>query len=127
MALAGAILSTAEGGLAVVSSPHLVEILFSITPSGSYTTGGDTLDLTALTGAPGLGIPPTAQLPLQVVITGIAGYDYKYVNGSTLANGLVIVRQSAGSAAPMAQIAQTTYPAGVTGDTIVARASFLRG
>lgn len=127
MALSAALIGNADGGLAVVSNPHVVEMFFTVTASGSYVTGGDTLDLTAITGAPGLVLPPTGQLPLQVVITGIAGYDYKYVNGSAQNNGLVQVRQSAGSAAPMSQIAQSSYPAGVTGDTIIGRATFLRG
>lgn len=128
MALSGALLQSGNGGLAIVAAPHVVELFFQITASGNYTTGGDTLDLATITGADGLSTPPsTTQLPIQVVITGQAGYVYQYVPGSSNANGKVKVLQSASSGNPLAEISAAAYPAGVTGDTIIAHATFLRG
>lgn len=128
MALASALISSGIGGDSFEVRPHVAEAFFKITASGSYTTGGDTLDLTAITGAPGQGMPPgSSQLPLQVLVQGQAGYEYAFVPGTTLANGKLKVQQCAGSGSPLAEIAQSSYPAGVTGDTIIARASFLRG
>lgn len=128
MALAAAILASGDGGVAIEARPHTVELFFQITASGNYATGGDTLDIEAITGAPGLAMPPnTRQLPMQVTVTGAAGYIYQFVQGTDNANAKLKVLQSAGSAAPLAEIAASAYPAGVTGDTIIARASFLRG
>src|SRR5574343_1122090 len=84
-----------------------VAVVGIITASGSYSASGDTLDLSKI---PGI----TNRKPDFVDIKGIAGYYYEY----DAANGKVWDRQSAGSAAPMAEISATTYPAGVSGDTI---------
>ena len=127
MALSSALISNGNGGLAVEVRPHIVEMFFKITASGNYATGGDTLDLTAVTGAPGVTLPPTSQLPLLVEVKGQAGYDYEYAAGTSQANGKLLVRQCAGSGNPQAELSSGAYPAGVTGDTIIARASFLRG
>ena len=52
-----------------------------IVASGSYTTGGDTLDLVAVVGmvAPG-------RFPTFVKIEGKAGYVYQWVGNGTAAN-----------------------------------------
>jgi hypothetical protein len=64
----------------------------TITLSGSYATGGDTWDLTAMTKPVNhFGLPPGSSavppLPLQVYVQGRLGYVFVYVPGTTRANG----------------------------------------
>lgn len=61
----------------------------------------------------------------QVSIYSVAGSGYVYAyNAST---GKVQIFQSAGSAAPLAELGNgSAIPAGVSGDTIEAQASFFR-
>lgn len=77
MALTGALLKRHGFGI--------VEALVTITASGSYATGGDTLDFAPVVGY-------TNRQPNFVTIEGIAGFRYEYDK----ANKKVLVRQSAG-------------------------------
>ncbi|HKS66887.1 MAG TPA: hypothetical protein VJR26_06585 [Candidatus Acidoferrales bacterium] len=86
----------------------------TITASGNYTAGGDTLDLSqfpamASTQPPILG---TAR------IDGLAGYDYVFSGGSALNNGKVKIFQQGTSAGAFPELAAGAYPAAITGDTI---------
>lgn len=95
-------------------------VIFTITASGNYATGGDTLDLTALK-LPGIG-----QIPTWTEIVGVNGFTYSYVNGTTLANGKmkVFVEATVATNTPLAEHTAVAYVAGVTGDTITAYAEF---
>lgn len=86
----------------------------TLTFSGSYTTGGDTVDLS--------GKVPTAKAPIFALVAGIAGFPYQWVVGTTLANGKVMVRinDAGGANAPNAEHSAAGYAAGVTGDTVKA-------
>jgi hypothetical protein len=75
--------------------------------SGSYTTGGDTLTLPAVPGY------DTSEV-VDVLIHGISGYIYQYDK----TNATVLVFEQDGTTGGLAQIGATTYPAGVTGDTV---------
>jgi hypothetical protein len=79
--------------------------------SGSYVTGGDTLNLT------GLGLKCSQPTSMWASIDGQAlganGTQYVWIPGTTLANGKVGVTQGAG-----VEIAASTYPASVSGDTV---------
>jgi hypothetical protein len=79
--------------------------------SGSYVTGGDTLNLQSL------GIKASAAPAMWATIEGQAlgsnGTQYVWIQGTTQANGKVGVTQGAG-----VEVAAGAYPASVTGDTV---------
>lgn len=72
--------------------------IFTITASGSYATGGNSLDF-----APKIGY--TNRQPRSVVVSGIAGYIYEY----DLANKKLIVRQGAVAGSIAATFAGTPH------------------
>src|SRR5215813_12285789 len=86
-----------------------LEIVGTITASGSYTTGGDTLSLA------GLGIQ-SSLIPFYVEINGVSGFFYAYVNGTTQANGKVkvFVEQAVATNTPLGEHSAAAYVAGVT-------------
>lgn len=96
-----------------------LEVMMTIVPSGTYPTGGDTLNLSAL------GIQ-SSLVPYFVVIYGIAGFLYSWVPGTTQANGKmkVLVATTGGANIPLAEHTNVTYVAGVSGDTITMKAQF---
>jgi hypothetical protein len=87
MALSAAVVQTD------ITRRHRV-VKLRVTPTVSYPTGGDTLDLTAITNPNALpggyfsaaGIPTTAQVEVD---ENLAGASPKWVAGTTLANGKV--------------------------------------
>jgi hypothetical protein len=87
----------------------------TIVASGSYTGGGDTLDLTPL--APQIGI---GRVPFLVVIQSAAGYQYTYVPGATLAAGKMQVWCNTAGGANLGLGEHTTaaYNAAVIADVI---------
>lgn len=117
MAISATITQNSPGG-DVEFSGKFFRVFGSITFSGSYATGGDTFDLTAITKPLGTsGIPggySGATIPLVIYIQGINGYSYSYVKGTTRANGKIKVSTTANT-----ELAAGAYPAGVTGDTVV--------
>lgn len=69
------------------------------TPSGNYATGGDTVDLSAVTAAVGqsdatVGYPGTVKN--YEVVSAPAGYTAKLIKGTTLKNWKLKVFQNAG-------------------------------
>lgn len=95
--------------------------------SGSYTTvggGGDAFNFNAAACPPGESVPEGMALPKSVQITGVNGYQYGYVPGTTRANGLLKVCTTANAELPGAP---TAYPAGITGDTVTFEATFSKG
>jgi hypothetical protein len=87
--------------------------LCQLTLSGSYPTGGDTLDL-SVTGF-------TNRKPDMAIIQGIAGYIYQWDR----ANNKLFVRGGAGAAAALAEFTSGAYSAALTGDTILARLEWM--
>jgi hypothetical protein len=77
-----------------------------LTASGSYSTGGDTLDFS------GQGSIPAAQPPIQVWVGGSTGDAYAWIAGSALNSGKVKINTAAGT-----ELAAGAYPARITGDT----------
>lgn len=94
-------------------------VIGTVVFSGSYTTGGDTLDLT------GKGILASAA-PIDGRIEGQAGFKYEWAPGTAMANGKVLIRinDAGGANAPMAQHSAASIVAGVTGDTVKAQFVF---
>lgn len=83
----------------------------TITPSGSYVTGGDVLSFADSN-------IKSSRIPEYVEIHGIAGFDYGYEEGTDQTDGLMLVHLAGVEAAAAA------YPAGVLADTITYHAIF---
>jgi len=103
------------------SSSNVVTTYHVITPSGSYVTGGDTLDLSTISG-----LIPSSSLPLDVDVNGAGntagtshtalGNYYAIVQGATLAAYKLQMWTGGGL-----QLAAGAYPATVTNDRIIAK------
>jgi hypothetical protein len=80
----------------------------TLTASGSYTSGGDTLDFTTVANQIG-----ASQAPLQVWVGGSTGDSYGFVRAAspTLANGKLKINTTSN-----AELAAGAYPARITGD-----------
>jgi len=96
-----------------------VHVVGTITASGSYTTGGDTLNLQLL------GIK-SSQVPYWFEVQGVNGFIYAFVAGTTQANGKVkaFVEATVATNTPLAEHTAAAYVAGITGDTITFYAEF---
>lgn len=88
--------------------------------SGTYPTGGDTLNFQSVKGV--LSSLP----PVWCDVQGQAGFKYEFATGTTIANGKVLVRVEAavGTNTPLAEHTNVAYVAGVTGDTVDFHAIF---
>jgi len=84
-------------------------LIGTLTPSGSYSTGGDTLDFTTVASQLG-----ASQAPLQVWVGGTTGDSYSFVRAGspTLANGKVKINTASNT-----ELSSGAYPARITGDT----------
>ncbi len=109
----------------VDASGIVVWVTGTLTFSGSYSTGGDTLDWT--TAAPQIGqsgqVIPSSQPPQQVMFdsqNGNAGY-YVPVQGSASNNWKLKCFQGGGT-----ELAAGAYPSSVTSDIVVFQAQFKR-
>lgn len=91
------------------AGPSLVAIC-QIVPSGSYPTGGDSVDFVTPVGF-------TNRKPDMAIVQGIAGYIYQWDK----ANNKLFVRGGAGAAAALAEFTSGAYSAALTADTILAR------
>lgn len=121
-------ISTWDG---IDNTQSLILVSFQVVPSNTpanYLALGDILDLTPLVA---LNAPLTL-LPFWVDIKsykagGDSGFVYRYLPGTTLANGKFQVLTSNGAAPnPLLDLGAGAYPAGVTGDTIIGIAMFVR-
>ena len=81
----------------------------TLTASGSYSTGGDTLDFTTVASQIG-----ASQAPLQVWIGGSTGDACTFIRTAspTLANGKVKINTASNT-----ELGSGAYPARITGDT----------
>jgi len=91
-----------------------VHVTGTVAASGSYTTGGDTLDLSEFP------IIASTQPPIQGTgwMDGLAGYDYVFAPGPAMNSNKVKIFQQGASAGAFPEMAAGAYPAGITGDTI---------
>ncbi|MGH9738693.1 MAG: hypothetical protein ACRD4X_08910 [Candidatus Acidiferrales bacterium] len=91
-----------------------VHVTGSVTASGSYTTGGDTLDLSQF---PVIG---STLAPIQGTawMDGLAGYDYVFAPGAAMNSGKVKIFQQGTSAGAFPELSSGAYPAAVSGDAI---------
>jgi hypothetical protein len=86
-----------------------VHIFGTLTASGSYTTGGDTLDFTTV-GSQVL----ASSAPVQVWIGGSTGDSYSWIKGTALNNQKIKINSASAS-----ELAAGAYPARITGDASV--------
>ena len=91
-----------------------VHVSGTIAASGSYTTGGDTLDLSKFP------VIAAAQPPVQGTawMDGLAGYDYVFAPGTAMNNAKVKIFAQGTSAGAFPELAAGAYPAAITGDTV---------
>ena len=89
----------------------------TILASGSYVTGGDTVDFAK-------GDIHSSRVPDWVEIHGEAGYVYGYKPGTTISNGKVIAFEAGADAAPLDEVAAGAYPAALIADVIRYHAIF---
>ena len=107
----------------VDASGTVVWVTGTVSFSGSYSTGGDTLDWTTAipqVGQNGSAIPSDSQ-PQQAMFDsqdGNAGY-YVAVQGSALNNWKVKCFQGGGT-----EISSGAYPGSITGDIVAFQAQF---
>lgn len=98
-------------------------LYFTLVFSGTYPTGGETLNFAALG-------PTGKAAPLDVKITGIAGFVYTHQGPAAgthdATNGRVQVycNTAGASNAPLGEHTAATYAAGVSGDTVSGVAVF---
>jgi hypothetical protein len=114
MAVSGAIIDYTAG-----AGDRNFTVFIQLTFSGSYTTGGDTLNLTTLTNPNGLDVEGVFELPLSlgpaVYLEDISGYYVQpKVSGSTLTAFLINVYAPGG-----APVAAGTYPTQVSGGNVI--------
>lgn len=91
-------------------------VLGRITFSGTYPTGGDTLDLSKLAGI-------TNRQPDIVLITGKAGFIYQYDH--TNKKVIVFCNTAGGANAALGEHTNVAYVAGITGDDVRFMATWL--
>ena len=99
----------------VDSTGKQVYVLGTLTATGSYVTGGDTLDLTNQS------LIPAGALPKQLSVFTQTGqvFTYAWILGSALTNGKLKIYQAGGT-----ELAAGAYPAGITADIIAFSAVF---
>lgn len=107
MALAFTLVDTWDDG-------KRIHVAGTVAASGSYSTGGDTLDLSQ---SPQIA---ATQAPIQGTawMDGLSGYDFVFSPGSAMNSGKVKVFQQGGSAGAFAELASGAYPGAITSDTI---------
>ncbi len=93
----------------------IVWVLGTVAFSGSYTVGGDTLDLSQQP------LIPTTQPPIQLALQGQSGFTYVFIPGSALNNGKVKIYSTG-----QTELAAGAYPAAVTGDAVTLQGAFKR-
>ena len=93
-----------------------IHVAGTISASGNYATGGDTLDLTPIES---LGVPTTkSPITGTAWMDGLAGYDYVFASGSAINSGKVKIFQQGSAAGAFAELASGAYPAAITADSV---------
>lgn len=125
--------ATDTGRILVWKDQQFMKVLALITPAGSYATGGDTLDLTALFSLILGTVIPTQALPAKIEIqsnlaaggTGSTGmFVYRFLRGTTMANGTFQVLTGAAAQSALTELSAGAYPANVLADVIQAEIWF---
>jgi DNA-binding beta-propeller fold protein YncE len=91
------------------ASSDNIYVFGSLTASGSYSTGGDTLDFTTVASQ-----VAASQTPVQVWIGGTTGDSYSWIMGSELNNQKVKINTTSNT-----ELSSGAYPSRITGDANV--------
>jgi hypothetical protein len=83
-----------------------IYIFGTLTASGSYATGGDTLDFTTVAAQIGASVPP-----VQLWAGGTTGDAYSWIPGSALNNGKIKINTASAT-----ELASGAYPTRISGD-----------
>jgi hypothetical protein len=118
MAAAGTVSQNTPNG-DIEAGTNFFYVYGTVALTGSYSTGGDVLDLTALTYALGDYKVSGTKLPVQVSFVSKNGYGLGWVAGTTRANGKIFITTASNT-----QLSAGAYPAGLTGDVITFCAIF---
>jgi len=86
-----------------------IYIFGSLTASGNYSTGGDTLDFTTI--APQVA---ASQAPVQVWVGGSTGDTFAWIAGTVLNNQKIKVNTASNT-----ELASGAYPSRITGDASI--------
>ncbi len=86
-----------------------IYVFGKLAASGSYSTGGDTLDFTSAASQ----IAASAA-PIQLWVGGSTGDAYSWIAGSSLNNQKVKINTASNT-----ELASGAYPARITGDTSI--------
>jgi hypothetical protein len=80
----------------------------TLTPSGNYATGGDTLDFSTVANQ-----IEASQAPVKVWVSGTTGDSYGFIRAAspTLANGKIKINTASNT-----ELGAGAYPARITGD-----------
>jgi len=107
--------------LDIDNSGKSLYVTAALVASGTYPTGGDTVDLTTIIGKAVLArVFQAGKSPLYGYGAGTSGHSYGFIPGTTLANGKMKISTAAGTELPNA-----AYPAAITGDAnIIATFAF---
>ena len=91
-----------------------IHVSGTVAASGSYATGGDTLDLSQFP------LVAATQPPVNGTswMDGLAGYDYVFTPGAAMNANKVKIFQQGASAGAFPELAAGAYPAAITSDTI---------
>ncbi len=111
--------------LAVTVKKHwwdgkILHAIGDVTPSGSYSTGGDAFSFANLPEVKAQQVNP----PLEVTVRGLAGYVYSYKEGNNRDDGALFVHESGADGSALDELGEADYPSAVTGDDIRYHALF---
>lgn len=108
------------------NTQRIHRIYFQVIASGTYAgVPGDPMDFTTLGDFTHSQYPPILVQMLSANPLGASGYVYSYTSGTTSANGKFQALKGNGTN-QMQDIGAGAYPAGVSGDTIIGYADFIR-
>jgi hypothetical protein len=91
-----------------------IHVAGTVTASGNYSAGGDTLDLSQFP------IVAAAQSSIQGTawMDGPAGYDCVFYPGTAMNNGKVKIFQQGSDAAALLELAAGAYPGAIVSESI---------
>jgi hypothetical protein len=112
-------------------SVNALRVYGTITASGSYSTGGDTLSFAGFDQIKSSSLPQFVSIQSQNA-SGHSLWEYGFTPGTTQANGkMQVLGQQPTSATTgviqFAELAAGAYPASITGDKIMYEAVFVFG
>jgi hypothetical protein len=118
-------MSLAASAVAIPKHLRDKEMVLSLTPTGNYVNGGDTVNLTSIAnpkylGNANVGFPGNIQI--WEVINCPVGYSAKLIPGATLATWkLKVLQGGAANSTPEAEIPAAAYPAAILADVFTIR------